>query len=393
MAAPPRPVGPAPTHRPARPRKRSRQTTWLIAGGLLVFGAVVLLPLVVLVAVLLYSSSETSIPSGVAVAGVALGGESVSDAETLLAAQNFAAQPLILADGERQWPVTFGQMGINVDVPATVQLARDAAPGTSVLPWYTIDFNLTQNTLITLSEQINIAAIPGQAGRALDIPLVLDRLYRNLAGEVSDGMLDLSMIEIAPPEPGTLTADTYQGPTTVHVVEPGQELALIAEMYDVSLADIVALNELDNPDLLYIGQELTIPAAGVYEPSAAQAPPAPTSAGKSILVSVGDQRIYAYENGQLVHSHLVSTGLPGTPTVLGDYTVQRKYEKTDMSGPDYYLPDVPYTMYFFQGYAIHGTYWHNSFGRPMSHGCVNLPTDEAQWFFNWADMGTPVRVV
>ncbi len=49
-------------------------------------------------------------------------------------------------------------------------------------------------------------------------------------------------------------------------------------------------------------------------------------------------------------------------------------------------------MYFFEGYAIHGTYWHNNFGTPMSHGCVNLPTPEAEWFFRWAEMGTPVHV-
>jgi lipoprotein-anchoring transpeptidase ErfK/SrfK len=79
--------------------------------------------------------------------------------------------------------------------------------------------------------------------------------------------------------------------------------------------------------------------------------------------------------------------------VKGDYNIYVKYRTDDMSGPDYFLPDVPYTMYFYQGYGIHGTYWHNSFGRPMSHGCVNLPIDEAAWFFNWANEGTPVRVI
>ena len=63
-----------------------------------------------------------------------------------------------------------------------------------------------------------------------------------------------------------------------------------------------------------------------------------------------------------------------------------------MSGPGYYLPDVPYVMYFYQSYGLHGTYWHSNFGQPMSHGCVNLPTPEAEWFFNWAEVGTPVHV-
>jgi lipoprotein-anchoring transpeptidase ErfK/SrfK len=63
-----------------------------------------------------------------------------------------------------------------------------------------------------------------------------------------------------------------------------------------------------------------------------------------------------------------------------------------MSGPGYYLPNVQWIMYFYSGYAIHGTYWHNNFGQPMSHGCVNLPNNEALWFYQWAPTGTPVLV-
>jgi lipoprotein-anchoring transpeptidase ErfK/SrfK len=101
---------------------------------------------------------------------------------------------------------------------------------------------------------------------------------------------------------------------------------------------------------------------------------------------------YAYENGVLVRSVLSSTGLPATPTVVGDFTIERRYASQSMSGPGYYLPDVPYVMYFYSGYALHGTYWHSNFGQPMSRGCVNLPTWEAEWFYNFADYGTPVRV-
>lgn len=57
---------------------------------------------------------------------------------------------------------------------------------------------------------------------------------------------------------------------------------------------------------------------------------------------------------------------------------------------EYFLPAVPYVMYFHGNYGLHGTYWHNNFGQPMSHGCVNLPTDAAQWLFNWAPIGTKV---
>jgi len=319
---------------------------------------------------------------------------SVENATSQLAQHDFASQPVILTDGDRRWTLSLGELGIRVDVAATIQAAQDAPAGTPVPPWYTIDLSQTQNMLIAFSPQVNIAAAPGQAGRSIDIPAVLDRLYLNLQGELADGVLELSMIVTDPPAQTSSSSSTpYTGQTTVHVVEQGQELGLIAKLYNVSLQDIIDLNQLDNPDLLYVGQELTIPAAGVYTPSAADAPAAPTSVGKSIVVATTQQRIYAYENGQLVRSDLVSTGLPDTPTVLGDYKVYQKYVKTDRSGPGYYLPDVPYTMYFYEGYGIHGTYWHNSFGRPMSHGCVNLPTPEAEWFFNWAEVGTPVRVI
>lgn len=111
-----------------------------------------------------------------------------------------------------------------------------------------------------------------------------------------------------------------------------------------------------------------------------------------IDVDLTNQMVYAYEGYELVNSFLVSTGTWRTPTVTGTYKIYVKYRYTDMSGPGYYLRDVPYTMYFYKGYGLHGTYWHNNFGTPMSHGCVNLRTEDAGWLFNWASVGTVVHV-
>jgi lipoprotein-anchoring transpeptidase ErfK/SrfK len=61
-------------------------------------------------------------------------------------------------------------------------------------------------------------------------------------------------------------------------------------------------------------------------------------------------------------------------------------------GYNYDLKDVPYVMYFFEDYAIHGAYWHNNFGTPMSHGCVNMNVPDAEWLYNWAPLGTLVSV-
>lgn len=127
-------------------------------------------------------------------------------------------------------------------------------------------------------------------------------------------------------------------------------------------------------------------------PSGVQRPPGVGQDERWIDVNLSEQRTYAYEGDQLVNSFVVSTGLWNTPTVTGQYRIYVKYRYADMAGPGYYLPDVPYVMYFYKGYGLHGTYWHNNFGTPMSHGCVNLKTDEAGWLYEWASVGTVVNV-
>ncbi len=183
---------------------------------------------------------------------------------------------------------------------------------------------------------------------------------------------------------------------TTHIVQRGEYLTMIARQYGVSAQEVAAANGLANPSLIFVGQRLIIPAPGtvtVAVPAQPVASAQPTLwGGKQIVVDLSDQMIYAFENGILMNSSLVSTGTAAYPTVQGDFSIYVKYESTTMSGPGYYLPGVPYTMYFYRGYGVHGTYWHNNFGTPMSHGCVNLPTDVARWFFYWAPVGTPVHV-
>ncbi len=111
-----------------------------------------------------------------------------------------------------------------------------------------------------------------------------------------------------------------------------------------------------------------------------------------IDVNLTTQMLYAYEGDTLVNTYLISSGTWEHPTVTGQYNIYVKYRYTDMAGPGYYLPNVPYTMYFYKGYGLHGTYWHNNFGTPMSHGCVNLATPDAAWLFDWASEGTLVNI-
>jgi len=122
---------------------------------------------------------------------------------------------------------------------------------------------------------------------------------------------------------------------------------------------------------------------------------------KVIYVDLSNQRLYAYEGDKLIYDFLVSTGKWGrTPT--GTFNIANKFRFIKMSGGSaalhtyYYLPNVPYTMFFgnsqipaSRGFSLHGTYWHNNFGHPMSHGCVNMKISEAGILYNWADPKLP----
>ncbi|MDJ0556967.1 MAG: L,D-transpeptidase [Microcoleaceae cyanobacterium MO_207.B10] len=116
------------------------------------------------------------------------------------------------------------------------------------------------------------------------------------------------------------------------------------------------------------------------------------SAERWISIDLSQQRLIAWEGNKAVYAVIVSTGKQSTPTRKGIFKVQTKYPVTRMTGPGYDVPDVPYTMYYDGGMAIHGAYWHNLFGTPVSHGCTNVAVDHAKWLFNWASVGTPVVV-
>ncbi|MDP5339322.1 MAG: L,D-transpeptidase [Nodularia sp. (in: cyanobacteria)] len=113
---------------------------------------------------------------------------------------------------------------------------------------------------------------------------------------------------------------------------------------------------------------------------------------RRIEISLSQQRLRAWEGKKLVYSFRVSTGKRSTPTPTGSYRIASKHRVNRMRGRGYNIPDVPYAMYYHGGYAIHGAYWHNNFGTPVSHGCTNLPVPQARQLYNWASTGTLVVV-
>jgi lipoprotein-anchoring transpeptidase ErfK/SrfK len=127
-------------------------------------------------------------------------------------------------------------------------------------------------------------------------------------------------------------------------------------------------------------------------------PPPPTltptslpvaASSKWIDINLSSQSLAAYEGDVPVYWALVSSGTRWTPTVTGRYHIYLKVRSQAMSGPGYYLPNVPYVMFFYRDYSLHGTYWHSNFGQPMSHGCINLRTEDAQWLYEWSGPVVP----
>lgn len=122
-----------------------------------------------------------------------------------------------------------------------------------------------------------------------------------------------------------------------------------------------------------------------------------SSGDKRIEIDLTNQKVYAFEGPRKVYDFIVSTG-KWAPTPTGEFAIWSKVRSQKMSGGDrarntyYYLPNVPWVMFFanseiarMRGFSFHGTYWHENFGHPMSHGCINMRISDAQLLYDWAD--------
>jgi L,D-transpeptidase catalytic domain len=119
-----------------------------------------------------------------------------------------------------------------------------------------------------------------------------------------------------------------------------------------------------------------------------------------IEVSIGRQSLIAYEGEKAVYATVVSTGEAGLEdpetsksTKTGIFRIHTKHLTTTMAsdvvGEEFELKDIPYVQYFEAGYALHAAYWHDDFGTPRSHGCINLSPEDAKWLFQWTEPKLP----
>ena len=196
-----------------------------------------------------------------------------------------------------------------------------------------------------------------------------------------------------------------RGPSTYHekfaFLEPGTRAVLIGRYNDWWQIDVDGeagwvyggIVTVQNGEDVAVVSDFPAPEAG-YAPDTILPPATPEQIDETrwIDVDLSEQTLRAYENGAIVQTYLVSTGLPATPTPTGQFRIWIKFRADDMAGADYYIEDVPWVMYFYQGYGLHGVTWHANFGHRMSHGCVNQPNDMAEWLFNFAGVGTLVNI-
>ena len=182
----------------------------------------------------------------------------------------------------------------------------------------------------------------------------------------------------------------------IYTVRRGDTLASIAYRHGTTTWAITQANGLANPNYIYPGQRLQIPARG------SGPAPAVAGAGSRIVVDLSDQRMYVYQNGQLLWNWIVSTGRPGQETAVGHYQVLNKIPNAYAYTWALQMPH--WLGIYWAGSLQNGIHalpiqangqrlWEGYLGQRVSFGCIILSTQNAATLYNWATVGTPVDIV
>ena len=200
-----------------------------------------------------------------------------------------------------------------------------------------------------------------------------------------------------------LTGYTPSQSSDVHIVKAGETIYSISRQYGVSPYVVTQSNNISNPSLLYVGQQIVIPAGDALNVAPSSQPtsaPVVTSA-KSIIVDVSDQRTYTYESNQLNDVYIVSTGVAGLDTWRGDFQIQNKIPNAYAST---WNLQMPYWLGFYWAGPLQNGFhalpilssglrlWEGLLGQPASYGCVILSPQDAEALYYWAEVGISVTV-
>lgn len=183
-------------------------------------------------------------------------------------------------------------------------------------------------------------------------------------------------------------------------VSPGfgsQSTGQMHHRYEV--VQVYAIVEADGNTWLMIGQDEWLDYRHVARVDPHQDTPEGVLSDRWIEVNLDEQTLAVYQSNQLIFATVIASGTGAWATRPGVFQIYEKLESTTMSGATeadrsdyYYLQDVPWTMYYDEARALHAAYWHDGFGYPRSHGCVNISLGDAHWLFDWAEMGEYVFV-
>ena len=138
------------------------------------------------------------------------------------------------------------------------------------------------------------------------------------------------------------------------------------------------------------------PVPALTQASQTTSPDATTTSDKLIVVDLATQTLTYSEGSTTIATIKISSGLRGTPTPKGEFSVLGKYPIIDYKGSNYDFKNTKWNLRFKDhnplNYYIHGAYWHHNFGHPMSHGCVNVSYADMEPLYNWADVGTRIII-
>ncbi|HAJ34939.1 MAG TPA: hypothetical protein DCL15_04495 [Chloroflexi bacterium] len=294
----------------------------------------------------------------------------LSDASLIRAGQRLALPATVAGSGAGR---TYDEMATDAGTAENATRIYLAQPG-DTLASVAADFQTTPARLAEMNRRSPAALLT--VGEALRVPIPASLVF---APRTADDI----------PTPGKYY---------IHVVQQGETLASIAAAYGTSLRRTLQTNGLADGAQIKPGQRIVVPPPS-YAELFAEAPmgadgvpeyPLIPTTEKWISVDLDHQRAYAWEGNKLLKKFAISSGKARTPTVTGVFRIRAKVSSQTMEGGSvaegdyYYLPNVQWVQYFYQDYALHGAYWHNKFGTPTSHGCINLTNSDAKWLFDWA---------
>lgn len=235
---------------------------------------------------------------------------------------------------------------------------------------------------------------------ALDRPVDRDgtEFHRSLEGEVVRTE-DLAMVE--PPrmrgqpiiEADLPIAFVHAADTQAFSLDAGSP-APIGTVQRFARFVVAEERVVDDAPWVVAEQGFAVPRTAVRVARRIRRPSGVDADDRWIHVHLPEQTLVAYAGDEPVYATLVSSGRPGYETPDGLYRIRRKYISRRMQGPDpdhgtYDIAEVPWTMYYYAGLALHGAYWHDEFGRTRSHGCTNVSPVDARWLFRFTAPAVP----